>query len=102
MNARIIENFDEELEIETEYVTGSFPVELIGLNSTLMPFTKIIDDRLLLFLGITKKYDISKLIECMDKMINFDKTNFFEKVLVILEGWSQTNMIRVLHRFLIQ
>ena len=79
MNARIIENFDEGLEIETQYVTESFPVELIGLNSTLMPFTKIIDDRLLLFLGITKKYDISKLIECMEKMINLDKTNFFEK-----------------------
>ena len=79
-NERIIEIIDEAVEIEQHFVTESLPVELIGMNSTLMnQYIKFIADRLLFQLGVPKKYNVENPFEWMDMISLQGKTNFFEK-----------------------
>ena len=77
---RIIEIIDEAVEIESHFVTESLPVELIGMNSTLMnQYIKFIADRLLFQLGVPKKYGCENPFEWMDMISLQGKTNFFER-----------------------
>ena len=79
-NERIQEIIDEAVEIESHFVTESLPVELIGMNSTLMTqYIKFIADRLLFTLGVPKKYHVENPFEWMDMISLQGKTNFFEK-----------------------
>lgn len=79
-NERIQFIIDEAVQIETHFVTESLPVELIGMNSSLMnQYIKYIADRLLFTLGVPKKYNVENPFEWMDMISLQGKTNFFEK-----------------------
>lgn len=63
-----------------KFVSESLPVELIGMNSTLMgQYIKFIADRLLFTLGVPKYYNVENPFEWMDMISLQGKTNFFEK-----------------------
>ena len=79
-NERIIQIIDEAVKIEMSFVSESLPVELIGMNSTLMSqYIKFIADRLLFTLGVPKYYNVENPFEWMDMISLQGKTNFFEK-----------------------
>merc|ERR1712083_709301 len=79
-NERIQFIIDEAVKIETHFVTESLPVELIGMNSSLMnQYIKFIADRLLVTLGVPKKYNVENPFEWMDMISLQGKTNFFER-----------------------
>lgn len=77
---RIYEIMNDAIKIETIFITESLPVELIGMNSSMMiEYIKFCADRLLLSLGVSKLYHSKNPFDWMD-MISIDgKTNFFEK-----------------------
>ena len=76
---RIVEIISEAVEIESHFVTESLPVELIGMNSSLMnQYIKFIADRLLFSLGVKAKYNVTNPFEWMDMISLQGKTNFFE------------------------
>uniref|UniRef100_A0A0A9YSP5 Ribonucleoside-diphosphate reductase small chain n=1 Tax=Lygus hesperus TaxID=30085 RepID=A0A0A9YSP5_LYGHE len=71
---------DEAVQIEAVFISESIPVELIGMNSTLMiQYIKFVSDRLLMALGYEKLYNVTNPFEWMDLISLQGKTNFFEK-----------------------
>jgi ribonucleotide reductase beta subunit family protein with ferritin-like domain len=79
-NERIIGIIDNAVQIELGFVKDSLPVELIGMNSSLMgQYIKFVADRLLYSLGVPKYYDVENPFEWMDMISLQGKTNFFEK-----------------------
>jgi ribonucleoside-diphosphate reductase beta chain len=77
---RIYEIFSEAVEIESVFVRDSLPVELIGMNSTLMiQYIKFCADRLLCSLGYEKLYNVENPFDFMVYISLEGKTNFFEK-----------------------
>ncbi len=77
--AKVYEIFDEAVNIECDFITNALPVELIGMNSSLMQqYIKFVSDRLLYDLGYEKKYHTSNPFEWMDMISLQGKTNFFE------------------------
>ena len=73
MKEIIIEAVDCELEI----VTDALPVELIGMNSTLMKqYIEFCADRLLLALGASKVYNVENPFDWMTLISLDGKTNF--------------------------
>ena len=57
----------QALKIEEEFVTESLPVELIGMNATLMSqYVKFVADRLLVSLGYEKLYKTTNPFEWME------------------------------------
>merc|ERR1719163_829841 len=70
----------ECVEIEKEFVTDALPVELIGMNSTMMSrYIEFCADRLLVALGCPKVYETPNPFEWMNLISLQGKTNFFEK-----------------------
>ena len=68
------------VEIEKEFVSDALPVELIGMNSTLMcQYIEFCADRLLQALGCAKYYNAVNPFEWMEMISLQGKTNFFEK-----------------------
>mgnify|MGYP006097302085 CR=1 FL=1 len=68
------------VEIEKVFVSQSLPVELIGMNSTLMcQYIEFCADRLLQALGVSKMYNASNPFDWMEMISLQGKTNFFEK-----------------------
>jgi ribonucleoside-diphosphate reductase beta chain len=77
---RVIEILGSALEIEKEFITESLPVDLIGMNSTLMSqYLEYVTDRLLVDLGIGKVYNSENPFDFMKNIALENKTNFFEK-----------------------
>ena len=77
---RVFEIIDSAVNIEMEFVVDALPVELIGMNSTMMcNYIKFCADRLLLALGYQKHYYITNPFEWMETISLQGKTNFFEK-----------------------
>lgn len=77
---RVIEILGSALEIEKEFITESLPVDLIGMNSTLMSqYLEYVTDRLLVDLGIGKIYNSENPFDFMRNIALENKTNFFEK-----------------------
>lgn len=70
----------DAVDVESQFVTESLPVELIGMNSALMcQYIRFVADHLLVTLGHPKRYNVQNPFEWMS-MISVDgKTNFFEK-----------------------
>jgi ribonucleoside-diphosphate reductase subunit M2 len=70
----------DAVSIESDFVKSALPVELIGMNSTMMiQYIQFCADRLLLDLNCDKHYKVSNPFDWMD-MISLDgKSNFFEK-----------------------
>ena len=77
---RIFEIISSAVNIEMEFVVSALPVELIGMNSTMMcDYIKFCADRLLLNLGCNQHYNTSNPFEWMEMISLQGKTNFFEK-----------------------
>jgi ribonucleoside-diphosphate reductase beta chain len=77
---RIYEIISEAVDIECEFVTESLPVELIGMNSSLMSqYIKFVADRLLISLGYNKLYGVNNPFDFMEMISLQNKANFFEK-----------------------
>ncbi|KAI5091828.1 ribonucleoside-diphosphate reductase subunit M2 B, partial [Silurus meridionalis] len=66
--------------IEQEFLTDALPVDLIGINSSLMnKYIEFVADRLLTDLGIPKVYEAENPFDFMEFISLEGKTNFFEK-----------------------
>jgi len=77
---RIAEILSSALEIEKEFITESLPVDLIGMNSSLMKtYLEYVTDRLLLDLNCDKIYNVTNPFDFMQNIALQNKTNFFEK-----------------------
>ncbi|KAM0683116.1 Ribonucleoside-diphosphate reductase subunit M2 B [Mitosporidium daphniae] len=71
---------DEAVSIEQSFLVDSLPVDLIGMNSTLMKqYICFVADRLLLSLGLSKLYNVENPFDFMDLISMSGKSNFFEK-----------------------
>jgi len=76
----IVEIITNAVEIEKEFVSDALPVELIGMNSSLMcEYIEFCADRLLRALGCRCHYKVGNLFEWMETNSLQGKTNFFEK-----------------------
>jgi ribonucleoside-diphosphate reductase subunit M2 len=63
-----------------EFVVDALPVELIGMDPSMMcDYIKFCADQLLLSLGCNRYYKIGNPFEWMETISLQDKTNFFEK-----------------------
>lgn len=70
----------EAMEIETNFITESIPVSLIGMNKDLMiQYVQSVADLLLQDLGYKKLFNVSNPFEWMEMISLEGKTNFFEK-----------------------
>lgn len=77
---RVTEIITNAVEIEKEFVSDALPVELIGMNSSLMcQYIEFCADRLLAELGAERYYNASNPFEWMEMISLQGKTNFFEK-----------------------
>jgi len=77
---RVTEIITNAVEIEKEFVSDALPVELIGMNSSLMcTYIEFCADRLLVELGVERFYNASNPFEWMEMISLQGKTNFFEK-----------------------
>ena len=77
---RILEIITEAVDIEKEFVCSSLPVELIGMNSTVMcQYIEFCSDRLIESLGYEKHYLSQNPFDWMEMISLQGKTNFFEK-----------------------
>ena len=78
--ARITGIICSTVKIEMEFVVDALPVELIGMNSSMMcDYIKFCADRLLLGLGCDRHYQVDNLFKWMETISLQGKTNFFEK-----------------------
>jgi ribonucleotide reductase beta subunit family protein with ferritin-like domain len=78
--SRIYEIIENAVEIEKEFVRDALPVELIGMNSTLMSqYIEFCADRLLVSLGYEKRWKVLNPFDWMDMISLSGKTNFFER-----------------------
>ena len=70
----------DAVEIEKEFVSDAIPVNLIGMNATLMcQYIEFVADRLLVALGNPKVYQVENPFPWMELISLQGKTNFFEK-----------------------
>ena len=77
---KIHEIIHSALEIEKEFITESLPVDLIGMNATLMKrYLEFVADRLLIDLKCDKVYNSDNPFDFMQNIALQNKTNFFEK-----------------------
>lgn len=77
---RVLEILCEAVEIEEEFVSDALPVDLVGMNSSLMrTYIQFVADRLLVALGYNKFYKAQNPFDFMELISLQGKTNFFEK-----------------------
>jgi ribonucleoside-diphosphate reductase subunit M2 len=70
----------EAVEIESMFIKDAIPVELIGMNATLMlDYIKFVSDRLLVQFGYPKLYHVENPFSFMERISLKSKANFFEK-----------------------
>ena len=63
-----------------EFITESLPVDLIGMNCTLMKqYLEFVADRLLVDLQCDKLFNVENPFDFMQNIALENKTNFFEK-----------------------
>jgi ribonucleoside-diphosphate reductase subunit M2 len=76
----IVKIISSAVNIEMEFVVDTLPVELIGMNSTMMcNYIKFCADHLLVTLGCCRHYKTGNPFEWMEMISLQGKTNFFEK-----------------------
>ena len=76
----VYEMMNEAVEIETEFITESLPVKLIGMNSDLMTkYIKYVADWLLTNLGYNKKYNVKNPFTFMNTIGMESRSNFFDE-----------------------
>jgi ribonucleoside-diphosphate reductase beta chain len=77
---KIKEILSSALEIEKEFITESLPVDLIGMNCSLMKtYLEYVTDRLLVSLNCKKAHNSPNPFDFMQNIALTNKTNFFEK-----------------------
>jgi ribonucleoside-diphosphate reductase subunit M2 len=77
---RVYDLIDEAVQIEKEFICEALPCRLIGMNAESMSiYIEFIADRLLLQLGLEKKYNSRNPFDFMELISIDGKTNFFEK-----------------------
>jgi ribonucleoside-diphosphate reductase beta chain len=77
---RVQQIIADAVAIEKEFITDALPVDLIGMNATLMvQYIEFVADRLLIELGCTKIYHVTNPFDFMEMISLQGKTNFFEK-----------------------
>jgi ribonucleoside-diphosphate reductase subunit M2 len=77
---RITEIITDAVDIEKYFVVEALPVELIGMNSSLMcDYIEFCADRLLAALGCPRHYNAQNPFEWMVAISLTGKANFFEK-----------------------
>ena len=77
---KIVEIISSALEIEKEFITESLPVDLIGMNCTLMKqYLEFVADRLLVDLQCDRLFNTENPFDFMQNIALENKTNFFEK-----------------------
>uniref|UniRef100_A0A7S3JYJ6 Uncharacterized protein n=1 Tax=Aureoumbra lagunensis TaxID=44058 RepID=A0A7S3JYJ6_9STRA len=77
---QILNIITSAVEIEHEFVKSALPVELIGMNSSMMcDYVSFCADRLIVDLGYEKHYNANNPFDFMDMISLQGKTNFFEK-----------------------
>ncbi|KAI0269173.1 ferritin-like superfamily [Gloeopeniophorella convolvens] len=70
----------EAVSIEKEFLTDALPVDLIGMNATLMcQYIEFVADRLLVALGNSRHYKSANPFDFMDMISLQGKANFFER-----------------------
>jgi ribonucleotide reductase beta subunit family protein with ferritin-like domain len=70
----------DAVAVERQFVTESLPVELIGMNSTMMcQYIEFVADHLLVTLGHSKLFGSQNPFDWMGMISVEGKTNFFEK-----------------------
>jgi len=75
----IHEIIDEAVNIECEFISDVLPVDLIGMNVSLMvQYIKFVADALLFDLGCSKMYNVPNPFDFMQLISLNGKTNFFE------------------------
>ena len=80
LESQIVEIISSAVAIEMEFVADALPVELIGMNSTMMcNYIKFCANRLLLCLGCNCHFKTGNPFEWMETNSLQGKTNFFEK-----------------------
>jgi ribonucleoside-diphosphate reductase beta chain len=76
----VVSIIKDAVEIEKEFVTDSLPVNLIGMNASLMcQYIEFVADRLLVELVGKKAYNATNPFDFMEMISLRGKTNFFEK-----------------------
>ncbi|CAD7013682.1 ribonucleoside-diphosphate reductase subunit M2 [Ceratitis capitata] len=88
---RIIEIISEAVKIEQEFLTDALPVNLIGMNCSLMSdYIEFVADRLLVELSVGKIYNTPNPFSFMELISLDGKTNFFEKKVGEYQKWGVT------------
>jgi ribonucleoside-diphosphate reductase subunit M2 len=71
---------DEAVSIETEFITESLPIKLIGMNTNLMiQYIKFVADWLLNQLGYDEKYNVKNPFLFMEELGMQSRSNFFDE-----------------------
>jgi ribonucleoside-diphosphate reductase beta chain len=74
------EIISEAVNIESEFITISLPVKLIGMNNDLMlQYIKYIADWILINLDYQKLYNVVNPFSFMDNLGMQSKSNFFDE-----------------------
>uniref|UniRef100_A0A8C5QDU8 ribonucleoside-diphosphate reductase n=1 Tax=Leptobrachium leishanense TaxID=445787 RepID=A0A8C5QDU8_9ANUR len=77
---RVMEIITDAVRIEQAFLTDALPVNLIGINCTLMKtYIEFVADRLLTELGYSKIFLAENPFDFMENISLEGKTNFFEK-----------------------
>ena len=77
---RVYAIVQDAVRIEQEFLTDALPVNLIGMNATLMAqYIEYVADRLLVELQVPKIYNAENPFDLMENISLCGKTNFFEK-----------------------
>ncbi|MBN3281139.1 RIR2 reductase, partial [Polyodon spathula] len=77
---KVKEIIKDAVWIEQDFLTDSLPVDLIGMNCTLMKqYIEFVADRLMLELGFSKIFRVENPFDFMENISLEGKTNFFEK-----------------------
>jgi ribonucleoside-diphosphate reductase subunit M2 len=80
LEGRIVEIITNEVEIEKEFVSDALPMELIGMNSSLIcEYIEFCADRLLRTLRCRCHYKVGNPFEWMEMISLQGKTHFFGK-----------------------
>jgi ribonucleoside-diphosphate reductase subunit M2 len=78
--SEVYEMIDEAVTIETEFITESLPVKLIGMNCDLMTqYIKYVADWLLVNLNYQKKYNVKNPFSFMNTIGMESRSNFFDE-----------------------
>jgi len=76
----ILEIVKSAVELEKEFICEALPVNLIGMNESLMKiYIEFVADHLLTSLGQSKFYNVDNPFDFMELISLQGKTNFFEK-----------------------